>query len=557
MNNVITQISNAISQGSSISLSATIAGKIFSQIKYFDIDYSQEVQEALLTWESSFVSLGLTPDLPNSFLDKIPERDVPSIFQKYDVPASFLINFWENLGVIIFAFVLWILFKIIESNASSPKIVSVARRARIMAQNFLIASLFGVYGDLVLFSLLEYRTFVFGWNLSFLSLLISVIFLIVMIATFIYQIRLLIDYQKIKKSSCSALEKFTEKHEGSQVLFEEFKDDSLWPQMFTFFLSARDLLLSIILATMFAHPLAQNIIIFLMNCCFIAYLLIKRPFQSTFNLIQQLFFEIMGLIVNFAIMINSNLDSTKSQTRHNIGKLIIAMNLIFNFVTLVFMLICVFQTLREFYKQYKERQAVKSRKAINICLRNLPQGQSSLDFSQISPEKSGFIHSDQSLINVDPTNRMASETSILGSGHGNRNFNFHLPPPPIKQTGRRALQNSIFPQESLASQESMHYSHNNNQRGNRRNMLGFNEDTLQVESNILPIPRIVHRRKVRVAREYGPQIFPDIQEENQRNNNQRFEFGNAYQSQNQRIQGRPRIRNSQEFSGNLQKDWNL
>jgi len=370
INSAATQAANLISKGRAVSLTAAISGKIFSQIKYLNISYSGELQIALYTWLPSFVSLGLTPDIPEPILKEIPERHVPYVFKKYDVPSSFLVSFWENLGIVVFAAILWMLLKGLEL-LLNPKTVKLPRKVRVLVQNFLITALFGVYGDLILFSVLEYRTLQFGWNLSLLSFLISITLFIAMFISFYFQFRLLLNYQRIKKQELASsasnkasklLEKFTRDHEGSQVLFKDFKDYSLVPQLFFFLLCSRDLVFSFILATMFEYPLAQTIIITLLDCLMIAYLFIKRPFKSSFDAAQQYFFEFITLIVNATVLINAILDTGEYQAfqaRKNIGKIIIIANMIFNFVTAIFMLIAIFQVLIEFYREEKQKRAKK------------------------------------------------------------------------------------------------------------------------------------------------------------------------------------------------------
>ena len=349
---------------------------------------------ALLTWLPSFVSLGLTPNMPESMEEKIPERHVPYVFEKYDVPSSFLINFWESLGVIIFVAILWALFKGLELTSNSkgkPWIASILRKPRVMAQNFLISALFGVYGDLVLFSLIEYRSFVFGWDLSLLSFISSAILLLVMFMSFWYQLKLLLNYQKMKKQGEKHLEEFTKTNEGSQVLFKDLKDYSLAPQLFTFLLSGRDLLFSLLLATMFEYPLVQILLFFILTCLMIAYLLIKKPFQSTFDLIQQLLFEVISFAVSICVLINAVLDTGNylaTSTRTFLGKVMIIFNLIFNFGTALFMLFMIFSLLKEAYAKYKQKSAR------NIKLNNRlqhpssePKSNNTFDQSQISTKK--------------------------------------------------------------------------------------------------------------------------------------------------------------------------
>jgi len=437
LNSAATQASSVVSKGRGISLSAAISGKIFSQIKYLNISYSGELEVALLTWMTSFVSLGLTPDLPESVVEKIPDRPVPYVFEKYDVPSSFLLNFWEDLGVVVFVTAIWLLFKGAEYFVSSQKgsrIASLTRKIRVIAQNFLITALYGVYGDLVMFSIIEYRTLVFGWNLSLLSFITSVVFLIIMTISFWYQTKLLVTYQKLKKQDQPAapnntpelLEEFTKKHEGSQVLFKDFKDYSLAPQLFTFFLSARDLLFSLILATMFEHPLAQTLIITILDCLMIVYLLIKRPFESSFDAAQQIFFEIISLVVIVTVSINAILDEGKYEamgTRINIGKLLIVANMIFNFVTASFMVISIFQMLKEFVQGVRERRAKKiGALRIKNRLGELPLNETSLNKNLDSSQN--FLNESVHIQSLETTPHENSDLSLLR--HRTRPPNFLL-----------------------------------------------------------------------------------------------------------------------------------
>ena len=316
--------------------------------------------------------------MPQSMIRKIPERSVPYVFEKYDVPSSFLINFWENLGIIVSVTALWLLLKGLErlgSSKNQPRFVSLTRKCWSMIQNFLITALYGVYGDLVMFSIVEYRTLVFGWNLSLLSFLTSLILLLVMFGSFLYQIKLLNTYQKLKKqnpTNLNSLKQFTKSHEGSQIFWKDFKDYSLAPQFFLIFLSGRDLIFSLILATMFKHPLVQTILLMILNGLMIAYLFIKKPFESTIDFGQQLFFEFIGFIVNFCVFINAILDTGKYEaigTRKNIGKLIIVCNMIFNFVTAGFMLFFIAQVLVEFYKTQQLKRTTKL-EALKVLQRN-------------------------------------------------------------------------------------------------------------------------------------------------------------------------------------------
>jgi len=260
----------------------------------------------------------------------------------------------------------------------------------------LLSALYGVYGDLILYSILEYRSLQFGWNLSLLSFIISLVLLVAMLVSFFIQIQLLIAYQKIKKKQDNQLlEKFMKDHEGSQVFFKDFKDYSLAPQFLLVFLSGRDVFISLVLATMSAYPFPQALLVLISNCLISAYLFMKRPFESSFDFFQQLFFEFISLVVGICVFINAILDAgdyIATSSRVSIGKLIIFSNIIFNFVTALFMLFLIYTILKEAWAWYQKKRTQQGLKTLKLNPR-LPKpslNSNNEDFSQHLNKTSSF-----------------------------------------------------------------------------------------------------------------------------------------------------------------------
>jgi len=149
----VTQIANALTAGSPAGISAAVAGKIFSNVKYLNISYSEKLEEALTSWGSSFISLGLTPDMPNSVEKQIPQESVPYVFEKHDVPASFLLNFWESFGVLLLVSAIYLIVRFFEWISEQRKYLSHVQvfSIRTILQNFLLAQFYSVFGDILLF----------------------------------------------------------------------------------------------------------------------------------------------------------------------------------------------------------------------------------------------------------------------------------------------------------------------------------------------------------------------------------------------------------------------
>jgi len=360
----ITQATTALSSGSPTGISTSVAGKIFSNIKYLNISYSVGLQEALLTWKSNFINLEFMPDMPMTIQDQIVNQPIPYMFEKYELESSFLMNFWNNLLLLVFLTMAFFIIRAIEfliKSKYSQKVLNRVLIFRVMLQNFLLTQLYSVYGDVLFYSTLEYRSIDLREGLTSISFSSGIILTLIMLASLVLHFFFLKKYQRIKKaqSNPELLEKFIKSHEGNFVLFRDFRDHLLIQQSFLLLLTARDLAFSLIITTLFRHPLAQSITILTLNLLMIAYLIIRNPFVSLFDYIQQFFYEFITLTVSVNVLILAIMDSINSQgkeLRTKIGNFIIITNLCFNFGALGFMLVKGWFVVKEIYVNYRAKR---------------------------------------------------------------------------------------------------------------------------------------------------------------------------------------------------------
>jgi len=377
------QVATALAAGSPIGVSASLSGKIFSNIKYLNISYPEELLEAFKTWNPNFITLGFDMDIPDSIKERIVSQPVPYMFDKYEVESSFLINFWEISSVLVIVTLIFGLMRLFEylSKRLKKKFLpySVCKSVRVSGQNFLFTQLYNVFGDLIFFSILEWRSMNIKTDFTWLSLSLSLSLHIVMIACLCFHLKLIFTYQKLKTNDLKSgnseeLKQFTSKHEGSEVLFRDFRDDSFKHQAFLFFFTLRDLVLSFIFTTLFGLPLTQAWIIFLANLSMIIYLLMKKPFSSKLDLIQQLVFETLIFIVNISVLIMALLDSFHYEAltvRNRLGKGIIVICMIFSFATLGFVLLKLIISIRYGYQAWKAYRAKKKLSKMTTRMRTL------------------------------------------------------------------------------------------------------------------------------------------------------------------------------------------
>jgi len=311
------------------------------------------------------VSIGLDINPPQGLQDQIPESGVPPTFEKYNVSSNFLINFWEGIIVLLFMVVLFGLMRALEyfTNAAKHKKFpyTTIRTARYMTQNLLLSQFDGLFGDITMYSILNYRTKDPEKGLGSIDLVLSAFLLILTVIIIGSQLNLLVRYQHLKKNK-EALEKFIERSQGSLIAFEDFKDTSLFRQAFFFLLILRDFLFSLILTTLFGYPLVQTILILILNLAIVAFLFAKQPFKKRCGFFQQLFYESVTLAVNICVIILAAKDqerSTAYDLRQTTGKFIIITNLVFNFTVIVFLVFGLIMTLKENYQEYKAKRVKK------------------------------------------------------------------------------------------------------------------------------------------------------------------------------------------------------
>jgi len=433
-------MATAVASGSPIGVSASLSGKIFSNIKYLNISYPDELLEAFETWDPNFITLGFQPDIPPSIRDRIVDQPVPYMFSKYEVESSFIINYWQVVSVLVIVAFFLLCFRVFEHITLKIKKKylphSFFKGLRVTGQNFLFTQLYSVFGDLIFYTILEWRTLDPKTYLSWLSIIVSIILYGIMIGCFCFHLNLIFNYQKIKKKSTisgnpDVLNKYADSFEGSQVLFRDFKDSTFTQQGFLFFFTLRDIALSLIFTTLFLHPFTQAFLLFAQNLAMILYLIIKKPFESKMDLLQQLVFEALVFVVNTSVFIMACLDKLGYEAiyvRNRLGKGIIVICMMFSFITLGFVVLKLLISLKYGYDAWKAKRNQKKIQKTTSRLKNLSQNilldppvnpfENATNISQLSAGEDSirqFINSNNNLTRLNKNKKYVG-TRFLSPG---------------------------------------------------------------------------------------------------------------------------------------------
>lgn len=371
-----TQIATIASNGDSVGAQAQISGRIFFSIQYFNITYSEDVL-AILQATQPKPGVGdpaYIPNIPSDTKEEIDRDARPYMFNHYNVPDSFMLNFWKKLILVAIVLAIVLVFLGVEFMLARCKCklipAMIPTLIRSGAQNYLLTQLYSFMGDVILYSTLEWRSIYFKQQLVWLSFLLSLLFMGVVAAVLTWHFRFTAKYQRIKRQANDngdkeLLTKFATNNQGVKLFYESFKHEFRDQQHFLTILTARDMIFSLILTTLFEHPLAQILILFALNIAMFVYLGMRRPFKDIFNLIQQFFYETLFFMALVILLISFALDNqgvTDMHPRNVLGNILIKLSLAFTYGTMVITVGKLGATVQRTLKQKRE-EAAKAKQA--------------------------------------------------------------------------------------------------------------------------------------------------------------------------------------------------
>jgi len=331
--------------------------KLIGYIKYLDIAYPNNLEQALRNWQSDLIP-SVFPEMSQNAKNSLKTKPIPAIFVKRKVAPTFLENFWFpmwNLATSSFALgcVLLATFYCKRKGKKNGELILKYLLTGLV--NFIIIQLYFNCGDIVLFFILEIRSIDFGSAGSVLSFCLSVIFLSIVICTLTLHSFLLFRYTNAHQKK--KISEFEAKYSRFKILYEDFKASSFLPSSYLLLFTLRDIALNLVIALLFEHTLAQAILFICICVAFISYLGIMRPFKETLENWGQCFFEALVLLTYIITLFIRHADASDWQNPEKIkdqlglGVLIIA--LIFSVASTIVMIFSLLKMCLYFYKELK------------------------------------------------------------------------------------------------------------------------------------------------------------------------------------------------------------
>jgi len=293
------------------------------------------------------------------------------------------VNFWDSLLtlIIVSGIVLFLLFleKVIAAKYVA-KHQDIFHKIRVAGQGFLTMQFYNVYAEMVLFSVIDFRTTSSGnAGINWAGFIIAIFFTILAILMLMRHYKLVKKYQDVRKKASEApaeegakqIEQFNKENDATLMLYQDFKEYSFLQQSYLLILTIRNALSSFVISMLFAHPIPQVALITVMNVATILYLIFKAPFKNLFNVLQQIAFEMDLFVVHVCFLTLACLDSTQpgkqsARTRIEVGNAIMMAIFLTKFlpmITLIPKVILLIITIRQTLKEKKAAKEAAAAKA--------------------------------------------------------------------------------------------------------------------------------------------------------------------------------------------------
>ncbi len=307
-----------------------------------------------LPFEINFAKM--SPKLKETF----EHSTLPYVFEKFQIHSNFMVNFWDNLFVILMLLGLMVFWNFVHWQSkwlrNQPRLCKVSQRFRIVTSSLLIGQIYEEFGEMVSMTILHFQTTKLEINslTKALSVIVPLLCITFGLIFLIFHWRLIKKYQNKKKTvlevskeashlDFSHLLHFQKSNQMVQVLYEDFKDISSYQQGFLLIITARNIFYYIIITCLIAFPNVQTFLLLMMQIGLLVFMGKKQPFKSRLAFTEHVLFELSLSIINFCWLILAIIPPSKevgnegSKLIHNLSEIILIINVAYSFLPLLFL----------------------------------------------------------------------------------------------------------------------------------------------------------------------------------------------------------------------------
>ena len=335
-------------------------------LRYLEIYYPTRLQQVLD--QNDGFGIDIIPDIPCANRKCVSELSSAKKFKEYEFPSSFIVNFWGTgitLLSLVVAFALILAMQVLFKSCKLPSLVIRKIRAS-MQWSFMLMNFVSSYGEIVVFSALEFRSRPFSQGWRGLSFTAGVLTNMLSIFVFVKMIKIINKVQKariragVSPQTPQGHLSPHQKWKDCEVLFETFNQGSLLQQMFFPIFITRLYIFYLVISYLESCPLAQMIIICVLNSTIVIYILVVRPHRTKVDTLECIVPEIVLLVVNLCVLSLAILDKANMEAktaRESLGEAVIWINTAFYAGGAIYLLVRIVSKIIQMIKTRRNRLA--------------------------------------------------------------------------------------------------------------------------------------------------------------------------------------------------------
>ena len=345
--------------------------KMIEFVKYTKVSFPAQMEQIFATQNDYYTNEGFMTSTGSRLLKAFSDDIKLGKFGYYEIPTMFIDNFWQQLIVLTILFFGALLTLAMSfGTVRSPKTQNRVQKAmEILKWNAILVVFCGTYGDLVLYSALEFQTISLVNFISVFSFLICLA--MVFLAVFV-PIKVILVNHALMKSKNTAIvadssstttvvyqsKEEEKKWQNYKAFFEVYKSESYAQQLFLLIYLLRVALFNIIIGYLYNAPLAQALLIFFLSVAMTIYLYVKQPIKKRLSHIQQLTIEVMLLVYNFCLLLLAIFDKAGIEAdgaRAAFGGIMVVIILVGPLTVALIILFKLGLLIKEAYLRYKRK----------------------------------------------------------------------------------------------------------------------------------------------------------------------------------------------------------
>ena len=285
--------------------------------------------------------------MPEYLVARFPNEVLPGKFAQYGLAPSFLVNYWGSLFSLIALFAALGLICLVEY--VSGKLLVIKRMCgeakSSLKWNFILTSFLSSYGNLALYTSLEFRTVQLRNPLSATSFSMALLISLAAIFIFVKMVYIIYQLRKTQKrgnnvENASRMRAKKECYKDYSVLFENLKYELPMQQASVCIFAIYTFLFYVVVAYLFSHPLWQTILHLFLSILFFIYSVVYRPFIHLADVVMSIIQQLMMVAINVCVLGLAILDARSMEatdTRRIFGEIIIWSNVAFTSIVILYM----------------------------------------------------------------------------------------------------------------------------------------------------------------------------------------------------------------------------